>query len=226
MLATSAKLRLLKKFWSCKDCFVLESESVGEPGAECGLRERKKAATRQALREAARRLVAERGLDKLTIDAICAEVSVSPRTFFNYFPSKEDALVGDGPTLPDAAVVDELLARHGDDTLAGVHAVVRSVVERVAADPAGTEARMRLVNEYPQLWTTLMARFQAFERDLTDAIARHRGMDPETNLYPEVLASIAQTAMRVASHRWKSNFTIGVYEHHLDEVFEILRTKL
>jgi AcrR family transcriptional regulator len=62
-----------------------------------GRRDRKKQATRQALRSAALRLVAERGFANVTIEDITEVADVAPRTFFNYFPSKESAVIGADP---------------------------------------------------------------------------------------------------------------------------------
>src|SRR3546814_18447625 len=69
------------------------------------LRSRKKLATYRALAHAARELTAERGLEAVTVDDIAAAADVSPRTFFNYFSSTEQANVG-----VERAVLEDLAA--------------------------------------------------------------------------------------------------------------------
>lgn len=56
-------------------------------------RERKKAATRQALHEAALRLALASGLENVTVEDIAEQARVSRRTFSNYFANKEDAVL-------------------------------------------------------------------------------------------------------------------------------------
>src|ERR1700749_3618839 len=74
---------------------TLSSTAAGEP--RVSLRERKKLATRRALRRHALGLVAKRGFANVTVEDIAEAADVSPRTFFNYFPSKEAALFGADP---------------------------------------------------------------------------------------------------------------------------------
>jgi len=76
----------------------------GETG---GLRERKKQQRRDALHEAALRLIEQHGFDGTTVERICDEVGVAPRTFFNYFPSKTAAALG----LPEQLLSPEVAAR-------------------------------------------------------------------------------------------------------------------
>src|SRR5258708_8577472 len=57
-----------------------------------GLRARKKLATREALSRAALRLALERGLENVRVEDIAAAAGVSPRTYNNYFSSREEAI--------------------------------------------------------------------------------------------------------------------------------------
>ena len=81
---------------------------------ELGRRDRKKLATNQSLRSAALRLVAERGLHEVTVEDIAEAADVSVRTFFNHFPSKEDAIVGLDPERV-VQLRDALIARPAEE---------------------------------------------------------------------------------------------------------------
>lgn len=69
--------------------FMTDSANI-----EGGLRERKRAATRAAITAIARSRTAEHGLNGYTVEDVCEGAGISRRTFFNYFPTKEDAIVG------------------------------------------------------------------------------------------------------------------------------------
>ena len=63
--------------------------------AASGLRERKKQRTKAAIQREAMRLFRKRGYEETTIEQIAAAADISPSTFFNYFPTKEDVVIYD-----------------------------------------------------------------------------------------------------------------------------------
>ncbi|MET0885323.1 MAG: TetR family transcriptional regulator [Mycetocola sp.] len=74
-------------------------------------RERRMAQTAARLTSVARRLTAERGLNGFTVEEVCDEVDVSRRTFFNYFPTKDDAVLGVDPGEEVGKFSEDFLAR-------------------------------------------------------------------------------------------------------------------
>ena len=104
-------------------------DSFREGALDGGLRERKKQATSKAIALAALKLAAERGVENVRVEEIAAEAGVSPRTFNNYFPSKEAAIVS---LVMERAgrVADLLRARPSQEPLG--EAIRRAYAEQYA----------------------------------------------------------------------------------------------
>jgi AcrR family transcriptional regulator len=146
--------------------------------AATGLRERKKLRTRETIQREAMRLFAEQGYDATTIEQIAAAAEVSPSTFFNYFPTKEDVVLSDDY---DPVFAAAFLQRPVDEPL-GV-AFRRTLTETLAGllerDHDVVLTRTRLVLDVPSLRARVwedMERSQALIRAL---IAERYGRDPD-----------------------------------------------
>jgi AcrR family transcriptional regulator len=191
-----------------------------------GLRERKKHETRIALRDAAMQLVNEHGLDKVSVEAIARAAGVSTRTFFNYFPSKEDAIIGIAPSMP-APMLDYLRNRPaGEPPLDAVRAAVHATLESLQEDPDRWVQRRQLVDNHPGLAARYAARLAEMERDLVVEVAKRGGTDPDTDPYPGTVVGAALAATRVAMTVWQAQQQPTALADLLDEVFDHLASGL
>lgn len=168
---------------------------------EIGRRERKKRQTHEALRSAALRLSAERGLHEVTVRDIAEAADVSLRTFYAHFPSKEDAIVGF-----DASRVEHLrlalLDRPADEApLDSLQFVLHELhVESREEWPL----RRRVLGTNPGLLAQMFASFAVFERAMIEAIAERTGADPSTDLYPALVTGVATGTFRAVISAWRS----------------------
>jgi AcrR family transcriptional regulator len=167
-----------------------------------GLRERKKAATRLALHEAALRLATAHGVERVTVEAIADAANVSRRTFSNYFSSKEEAICHG-----DAVRMRRLLQLVRDQPPGEEAWTVLSraagalIVETYGdADPSAF-ASGRELRTHPGLVVHQIAAYTAIERDLAAEVAgRLAGGD--VPLRSRVLAGTFLTTLRVAVQHW------------------------
>ncbi|MFJ5985598.1 TetR/AcrR family transcriptional regulator [Lentzea sp. NPDC092896] len=165
-----------------------------------GLRERKKAATREALGDAAWSLCVEHGLDRVTVEQIARAAGVSLRTFFNYFSSKEEAVVA-GDTATALALVEEFAARPASEpVLVALREALRSIYPRYV--DLDRLRQLRQLRQDPALLPHVFAAYSAREQALTAAIAVRCGVDPQADPYPAVTASTILASMRAVVQWW------------------------
>ena len=187
-----------------------------------GLRERKKVATRLALHEAALRLVSERGLDRVSVDDIAARADVSPRTFFNYYASKDDAVVGLDPAGP-AEQAAAFAARPPEESpVEAMRAIAREAATRMAEDPQLWPLRLQVVETNPTLVAKLAAAFSESDRVLATAIAERTGTRVDADVFPTLLAGVAAVAMRTSLHRWLAGGFTASLPDLVDEAWDAL----
>jgi len=197
--------------------FVAVSEEV------LGRRERKKRETRRALSSAALHLATERGPDQVTIEDIAEAADVSVRTFFNYFSSKEEAIIGVDPE-GQATFAARLLERPPDEP---PFVAVRNVF---CATFTGDDmewadervARQELVRRHPSLLPRHLAAHHDLELHLRRALEERMGVEPDSSLYPSLLVTTAVNAMRLSLSAWEASGRKRPIPVFLDQAFDAL----
>jgi AcrR family transcriptional regulator len=173
----------------------------------CGRRERKKNAVRTALRSAAVELVAERGLDAVTVEDITEQADVSLRTFFNYFASKEEALTAPDPERL-ARLRAELLARPGDEpVLVALREVLVADATELGERRDAWLRQLSVCQRDPRLLVALAGSWTVLERELAAAVAERLGSSDD-DLHTQVAVAAAVGTLRVAVRRWKNEGSV------------------
>jgi AcrR family transcriptional regulator len=157
-----------------------------------GLRQRKKAQTRQLIAETARRLFLERGFDAVTVAEIAREADVAEKTVFNYFPAKEDLFYG----RLEAFEEDMLAAIRERESGMSIVGAFRDFVmrSRGALQQEGKEATRqlravnRVITQSPALQSREREIFARYTDSLAELIAKETGAAPGA-VEPRVVAS-------------------------------------
>lgn len=165
-----------------------------------GLRERKKQAMRATLSAIALRLAAERGVSNVRVEDIAAEAGVSPRTFNNYFPSKEAAIVG--VTASRTSLFrEELRLRPPGEPIE--EALSHAMMALFPEEPDRTwVARSMLVRQEPALMAEERKSDIEVESALAEEIALRVGVDAARDLYPRLVAAVVLAATHAAIQYW------------------------
>jgi AcrR family transcriptional regulator len=180
-----------------------------------GLRERKKAETRQSVHEAAVRLVEEHGLDAVTVEAIADAANISRRTFSNYFDGKEAAILW-GEERRFHTLLAEVRAQPPSvPAWQALRTAVQALSARIGPPGGEWATRTRLAKRHPALLARQLANHAALERELALAISEHPGP-----IQPRVMAAACLSAVRVAVNAWVEEQQTRTLAEVCDEIFE------
>ena len=194
-------------------------DGVTIPTTEDG-RTRNKRATRHGLRRAVLELSAERGLASVTVDEIARRAGVSPRTFFNYFDTKEDAAVVELFVSTDDALTD-FATGAGDQPWNELSALMSDAVARAfEADPDLLQL-LQLQAGDPAIQAQQLRYFGRFVHRLSDAVAQRLG----TGRHPmtaDLMAGSCITAVRVGMDHWAGGDGRGRPDTPIAAAFAVL----
>jgi AcrR family transcriptional regulator len=207
------------------------------PAQSIGLRERKRRATSRTIHFTVLQLAAQRGLEQVTVDEISRAADISPRTFFNYFPSKEAAMVGENPLQVEPHVIEAFVEAGPDiDIVEGLLEVIQTMVLLGTGDRELHQLRREVLRNYPELFVIKVAGMRGFEDVLSEAVerrlviggdGRHASDAGEAlQARARLTAMVAISTMRHAFARWAEGDDSEPLSQKLTESFSMLRSML
>jgi AcrR family transcriptional regulator len=195
--------------------------NAGVGHSSTGLRERKKARTREALLDAAMVRFSRQGFEGTTVEEIAEACEVSPRTFFRYFPTKEDVLFADAAVRRERllAVIAERPA--GEPAFVALCAAMHTLTADYRNDRVALVARSKIVAESPHLQAYKAEHQHGWEVEVVDvlerrAIAQHAAVVRDELV---LVTAVTTAALRVALDAWVADPSAPDLGVLLDDVF-------
>jgi AcrR family transcriptional regulator len=186
--------------------------------APSSLRERTRAAMRAEVSEVAFRLFAEQGFDKTTVEQIAAEAGLSRTTFFRYFGTKEEVVLGKMAEF-GYEIAAALAARPADERpWVALRRSFDVITETDPDDPEQALSLMRLLSDACALMTRQWEKTQGWQSMLVPEISRRLGGDSESAGDPRARALVASaiSCLDAAIDAW----TAGDWTTPLSELLD------
>jgi len=184
-----------------------------------GLRERKKQKTKEAIQREAMRLFLERGYEETTIEQIANAADISPSTFFNYFPTKEDVVLYD---RYDPMLLSMLTHRPADEPIsASLRSAMQGLDTAMAQDREMVFARAKLALETPDLRARLWEELEKARELIAGVVAARTGRSPH-DYEVRVLSMVVVTAAFEACLEWLRNGGEGSLMKLVDRAMNVI----
>ncbi|TPG25603.1 TetR family transcriptional regulator [Mycolicibacterium hodleri] len=192
------------------------------------LRTRRRRETARDVHLVALRLVRERGFDAVTVEAISAAAGIAPRTFFNYFPTKEAAVVYGpfdladadvqafcaGPAVPPPKLLRELLVL---------------LASNLVTDPPSRDELhdvLAVAHAHPGVLSAMLGQLDDFKQRVAGLVADRLGR-PADDEAADMIAALALTVLRTGFDRWAVSTRSGSKDDpvaHINHAVELMST--
>ncbi|MDS2172830.1 TetR family transcriptional regulator [Nesterenkonia sp. CL21] len=191
-------------------------------------RERNRIDTWNAVHEAAQAVAWDEGPQAATVERIAASAGVSRRTFFNYFPTKEDAILGTRAPEVTEEAIRRFRGSEADELTRVVHLFV--AVVRTAIPESTSAQRRRIIAEHPGLQKRVALLLSEVERLVAEVIQARvdDGEDvalaqPDDDQRLEALLMLAGVIAKYAFHRYQDSSSAEDPRHFLEESIAMFR---
>lgn len=158
--------------------------------------------TRLALVEHSRRLTLEKGLDGFTVEELCTTVGISRRTFFNYFETKDDAVLGstsrEGFGPGGEEFVDQGAAPDAPTLLSALESLVLHEFRAMDSLP-DMPLLAEVASREPEIHERLTASMHRRVDTLAELIARRQGLGPDDE-FPRFAAVLFAHLVGITIH--------------------------
>lgn len=188
------------------------------------LRERTRQAVRGQIAEAAMALFVANGYENTTIEQVAAEVGMSARSVFRYFPAKEDMVVGHLDQIGDT-LAESLQARPADeDPWTALRQAMAVHLDALTADTANTLATAAMLADTPALRPALLnKRAHWIEALVPDTARRLPGSAADRDLAARAIVSSALACLNLAVDEWARTGGTQSVDTLLDDAIAAVR---
>ncbi|WP_430867110.1 TetR/AcrR family transcriptional regulator [Demequina aurantiaca] len=194
-----------------------------------GLRERKVAESRLRAQHSAIDLCLEHGYEAVTVDMICEASEISARTFYNYFGTREAALLGDAKPMPSEELIVGYIERAAASEVEEFATLIAQTFDAEKIDRDLVRKRRQLLDAEPQLATLNFVRISEARGQFAQIVGRrvaHR--EPELSAQDAArqahfIVGVTMGAMQEIGRGWLHGHTDMSMNEYLNEAFVTIR---
>src|SRR5947207_14476288 len=189
------------------------------------VRERTRRAVRGELAQLAVSLFVEKGYDETTIDDLAAAAGMSKRTFFRYFASKEELVMGKYEYFGEQLAEDLAARPAGEPVWVSLRQIFGRVVDHVESDARGTEAvaMEKMVRDHPALNASYLERVSRMQELVLDEARTRTGCPDPADPRTAAIVGAAFSCLIAAWTTWLTSNQAQPFGGLLDQAMDAIR---